>query len=95
MDAAASPADQLVALRTACGVLAPTRAFVAVEGADAESFLQNLLTQDLNGLADGEARLRRLHAAKLGERLAILSPKQRGWNHDPENEHRTKNTDHP
>ena len=64
MDAAASPADQLVALRTACGVLAPTRAFVAVEGADAESFLQNLLTQDLNGLADGEAR-----------RALLLTPK--------------------
>lgn len=64
MDAAASPADQLVALRTACGVLAPARAFVAVEGADAESFLQNLLTQDLNGLADGEAR-----------RALLLTPK--------------------
>jgi folate-binding protein YgfZ len=64
MDAAASPADQLAALRTGCGVLAPARAFVAVEGADAESFLQNLLTQDLSGLADGEAR-----------RALLLTPK--------------------
>ena len=64
MDAAASPADQLAALRTGCGVLAPARAFVAVEGADAESFLQNLLTQDLSGLADGAAR-----------RALLLTPK--------------------
>lgn len=62
----ASPADQLVALRTACGVLAPARAFVAVEGPDAEAFLQNLLTQDLAGIVDGEAR-----------RALLLTPKAR------------------
>ncbi|MGI9116397.1 MAG: YgfZ/GcvT domain-containing protein [Gaiellales bacterium] len=61
-----APADQMQALRTACGVLAPPRAFVAVEGADAERFLQNLLTQDLDGLADGEVR-----------RALLLTPKAR------------------
>lgn len=61
---AAAPADQLAALRSASGVLAPPRAFVAVEGPDAESFLQNLLTQDLTGLADGATR-----------RALLLSPK--------------------
>jgi tRNA-modifying protein YgfZ len=32
------------------------RAIVSVAGADAEKFLQNLITNDLEGLADGEAR---------------------------------------
>lgn len=64
MAAIASPADQLAALRAGCGVLAPTRTFVAVEGPDAETFLQNLLTQDLAGIADGESR-----------RALLLTPK--------------------
>lgn len=66
MTAAPTPADQLAALRSGCGVLAPARAFVAVEGPDAEAFLQNLLTQDLAGIADGEAR-----------RALLLTPKAR------------------
>ena len=32
------------------------RALIAVEGADAETFLQNIVTTDLGALADGEAR---------------------------------------
>jgi folate-binding protein YgfZ len=32
------------------------RALIAIEGADAESFLQNIVTTDLGALADGEAR---------------------------------------
>ena len=64
MTATASPAEQLAALRTGCGVLAPARAFVAVEGVDAEAFLQNLLTQDLAGITDGESR-----------RALLLTPK--------------------
>ena len=64
MTASASPAEQLAALRAGCGVLAPARAFVAVEGADAEAFLQNLLTQDLAGITDGESR-----------RALLLTPK--------------------
>jgi len=64
MPANASPADQLAALRSACGVLAPVRAFVEVAGPDAEAFLQNLLTQDLAGIADGESR-----------RALLLTPK--------------------
>jgi folate-binding protein YgfZ len=64
MTAVASPTDQLAALRTGCGVLAPARAFVAVAGPDAEAFLQNLLTQDLAGIADGESR-----------RALLLTPK--------------------
>ena len=64
MTATASPAEQLAALRTGCGVLAPARAFVAVEGVDAEAFLQNLLTQDLAGITDGETR-----------RALLLTPK--------------------
>jgi folate-binding protein YgfZ len=64
MPANASPADQLTALRSACGVLAPVRAFVEVAGPDAEAFLQNLLTQDLEGIADGESR-----------RALLLTPK--------------------
>jgi folate-binding protein YgfZ len=66
MTAAPSPTDQLAALRTGCGVLAPARAIVAVEGLDAEALLQNLLTQDLAGIADGEAR-----------RALLLTPKAR------------------
>jgi folate-binding Fe-S cluster repair protein YgfZ len=46
-------AQQLAVLRSAAGVLAPPRAFIAVEGPDAESFLQNLLTQDLAGIGPG------------------------------------------
>jgi folate-binding Fe-S cluster repair protein YgfZ len=61
-----NPADQMHALRSGCGVLAPPRAFVAVAGPDAESLLQNLLTQDLAGMADGEAR-----------RALLLTPKAR------------------
>lgn len=64
MPANASPADQLAALRSVCGVLAPVRAFVEVAGPDAEAFLQNLLTQDLAGIADGESR-----------RALLLTPK--------------------
>jgi len=64
MTASASPAEQLAALRAGCGVLAPARAVVAVEGADAEAFLQNLLTQDLAGITDGESR-----------RALLLTPK--------------------
>ncbi|MGI9186637.1 MAG: hypothetical protein ACR2J9_03810, partial [Gaiellales bacterium] len=64
MVAFASPADQVFALRTGCGVLAPARAFIDVAGPDAEGFLQNLLTQDLAGMADGEAR-----------RALLLTPK--------------------
>lgn len=64
MAASTSPAEQLAALRTACGTVVPARAFVAVEGPDAEGFLQNLLTQDLAGIADGEAR-----------RALLLTPK--------------------
>ena len=66
MTTALAPADQIRALREGCGVLAPARAFVAVEGADAESLLQNLLTQDVTGMADGEAR-----------RALLLTPKAR------------------
>ena len=51
-----SPADQLQALRTAVGVVEPSRGFVLVEGADAEKFLQNLLSQELRGMVAGEAR---------------------------------------
>ena len=51
-----SPADQLQALRTAVGVVEPSRGFVLVEGADAEKFLQNLLSQELRGMAVGEGR---------------------------------------
>ncbi len=32
------------------------RALIAVEGADAETFLQNIVTTDLAALGDGEAR---------------------------------------
>ena len=60
------PADQMRALRTGCGVLAPPRGFVAVDGPDAEALLQNLLTQDIAGMADGEAR-----------RALLLTPKAR------------------
>ena len=66
MTAAIAPADQLRALREGCGVLAPPRGFVAVDGADAEALLQNLLTQDVAGMADGEAR-----------RALLLTPKAR------------------
>ena len=52
----ATPADQMLALTRAAGVALLARAFVLVEGADAESFLQNLLSQDLHGMADGTAR---------------------------------------
>ena len=62
----ATAAQQLAALRSAAGVLTPPRAFIAVEGPDAESFLQNLLTQDLAGLTDGESR-----------RALLLTPKAR------------------
>jgi folate-binding protein YgfZ len=51
-----SPAEQLRALRTAVGVVEPSRGFVLVEGADAEKFLQNLLSQELRGMIVGEAR---------------------------------------
>lgn len=51
-----SPAEQLQALQTAVGVVEPSRGFVLVEGADAEKFLQNLLSQELRGMAVGEAR---------------------------------------
>lgn len=51
-----SPAEQLQALRTAVGVVEPSRGFVLVEGADAEKFLQNLLSQELRGMVVGEAR---------------------------------------
>ncbi len=51
-----SPADQLQALRSAVGVVEPPRGFVLVEGVDAEKFLQNLLSQELRGMAVGEAR---------------------------------------
>ena len=61
-----NPADQMHALRSGCGVLAPPRAFVAVAGPDAESLLQNLLTQDLAGMVEGEAR-----------RALLLTPKAR------------------
>ena len=63
---AADPAVQMRALRAGCGVLAPPRAFVAVEGPDAHVLLQNLLTQDLDGIAEGEAR-----------RALLLTPKAR------------------
>ena len=46
----------MLALTRAAGVALLARAFVLVEGADAESFLQNLLSQDLHGMADGTAR---------------------------------------
>lgn len=59
-----APADQLAALRTGCGVVVPARAFIAVTGPDAEAFLQNLLTQDLAGICDGESR-----------RALLLTPK--------------------
>ena len=61
-----APADQMRALREGCGVLAPPRAFVSVEGPDAHALLQNLLTQDLDGIAEGEAR-----------RALLLTPKAR------------------
>ncbi len=64
MSASASPADQLAALRSGCGVLAVERAFVTVAGPDAEIFLQNLLTQDLAGIVDGESRRALLLTAK-------------------------------
>ena len=51
-----APADQLQTLRTAVGVVEPSRGFVLVEGADAEKFLQNLLSQELRGMVVGEAR---------------------------------------
>ena len=60
------PADQMRTLRTGCGVLAPPRGFVTVEGPDAEALLQNLLTQDLADMAEGEAR-----------RALLLTPKAR------------------
>jgi tRNA-modifying protein YgfZ len=50
------PADQLQALRAAVGVVEPPRGFVLVEGADAEKFLQNLLSQEVCGMIVGEAR---------------------------------------
>ncbi|MFM7247320.1 MAG: YgfZ/GcvT domain-containing protein [Actinomycetota bacterium] len=59
-----TPAEQIAALRTGCGVAAPPAGVVEVEGPDAVSLLQNLLTQDLDGLAAGEAR-----------RALLLTPK--------------------
>ena len=50
------PADQLHVLRHGVGVVQPERAFVVVEGAAAEGFLQNLLSQELRGMAVGAAR---------------------------------------
>ncbi len=59
-----TPAEQIDALRTGCGVAAPPAGAVEVEGPDAASLLQNLLTQDLEGMAAGEAR-----------RALLLTPK--------------------
>lgn len=61
-----TPAEQLAALRTGCGVAAPAVGAVAVEGPDAESLLQNLLSRDLAGMTEGEAR-----------RALLLTPKAR------------------
>ena len=60
----ATPAEQMRSLREGCGVLAPTRGFVSVDGPEALALLQNLLTQDLDGIVDGEAR-----------RALLLTPK--------------------
>jgi folate-binding Fe-S cluster repair protein YgfZ len=59
-----TPAEQIAALRTSCGVAAPPVGVVEVEGPDAASLLQNLLTQDLDGMVAGEAR-----------RALLLTPK--------------------
>lgn len=77
MPTPAASADQLSALRTGVGVLAPPRAFVAVEGPDAEAFLQNLLTQNLTGLADGASR-RALLLTPKAKVLADLRVTRRG-----------------
>lgn len=61
-----TPAEQLAALRTGCGVAAPPVGAVEVTGPDAESLLQNVLSQDLAGMAEGEAR-----------RALLLTPKAR------------------
>jgi folate-binding protein YgfZ len=60
------PGEQVRVLREGVGVLAPPRAFVRVGGAGALAFLQNLLSQDLDGIAVGEAR-----------RALLLTPKAR------------------
>lgn len=82
-----APADQLDALRSACGVLAPARAVISVTGPAAEGFLQNLLTQDLAGLADGETRRALLLTSKARVvadlRVTRLAPEQLLLDLDP------------
>ncbi len=66
MPTATSPTDQIAALRTGVGVIAPQRGFVHVEGAGAEAFLQSMLSQELTGIQVGESR-----------RALLLTPKAR------------------
>ena len=63
---ALAPADQVSALRSGCGVAAPPAGVVEVEGPDAATLLQNVLSQDLDGIAEGESR-----------RALLLTPKAR------------------
>ncbi len=56
MPTATSPTDQIAALRTGVGVIAPQRGFVHVEGTGAEAFLQSMLSQELVGMRVGESR---------------------------------------
>lgn len=57
-------ATQMRALRAGAGACAPAVGAVEVEGPDAEALLQNVLSQDLAGMADGTAR-----------RALLLTPK--------------------
>lgn len=56
MSIASSPADQAIAARTNAAVALLPRAFVRVEGPDAETHLQAVLSQDVAGIALGSAR---------------------------------------
>lgn len=51
-----SPTEQIDAARTASAVAVLPRGFVRVEGPDAESHLQAVLSQDVAGIAPGSAR---------------------------------------
>ncbi len=63
---ALDPVAQMRALRTGAGACGTAPGAVEVEGPDAEALLQNVLSQDLAGMADGAAR-----------RALLLTPKAR------------------
>ncbi|MGA0121832.1 MAG: YgfZ/GcvT domain-containing protein [Gaiellales bacterium] len=63
---ALDPGAQIEALRSGAGVCAPAGGVGEVEGPDAAALLQNVLSQDLAGMADGAAR-----------RALLLTPKAR------------------